>query len=307
MRNPSFAWPLLLLLGACSDRTAGTDCPAGSRLIDGACRTTCAEDRDCLSSERCDPIEGVCLAGARADAGNGGNKDAGKPGDATVSRDASAGDREIIDEGVRQDASDSPDSGDSPDGGGDVDAGPDCRSLSETECTQESGCRRHSCPGCYGQTSYLGCYGPNDLPPGCPAIQCAPCSDLDEAACRATNYCRLDGCPDCSGTTPFTRCSEPNDPPPSCPQPICCSAYQTETECDADPQCHPVYVEDPNNGCGCPTAGCCQKFNFCGEGATAQCTGAVNCPMVEPVCGGLHTIGFRNNCYEGCVRIADCL
>jgi hypothetical protein len=88
-----------------------------------------------------------------------------------------------------------------------------------------------------------------------------------------------------------------------------CGELTTLAECDARSDCHPVFV-DPRN-CACAAIGCCARFSFCGNGARALCTSP---PPAQLVCGSptpycespAYVISYTQNCFEGCVRPADC-
>src|SRR5215212_2745323 len=72
---------------ACSSGEETIDCPSGTVLSGGACRPTCANDSECLASERCS--NGACVSngGGGGDAGpadTGGFRDAAEPLDLGV-------------------------------------------------------------------------------------------------------------------------------------------------------------------------------------------------------------------------------
>lgn len=85
-----------------------------------------------------------------------------------------------------------------------------------------------------------------------------------------------------------------------------CSAITSASECDARTDCHSVY-QDPGT-CGCAAVGCCAKFSRCVDGDRAHCeTQAVACRMAQPYCEDpAFVISYSGNCYEGCVKPADC-
>src|SRR5215831_8167203 len=100
----------LVLLPRCS--SSGVSCPSSTRLHGGVCKAICARDSECLVNERCDPLVGVCVARADADAGSpsndsGANDSGANDGGAYDSgakdegpRDAVGGDAMTSDEGV---------------------------------------------------------------------------------------------------------------------------------------------------------------------------------------------------------------
>ena len=84
-----------------------------------------------------------------------------------------------------------------------------------------------------------------------------------------------------------------------------CGLAGTQAECDARPDCHPVFMDPGTCGCGAP--GCCAHFSVCGNGAQGQCNPVpLACAIVTPYCQTPYVIAYRNNCYEGCVLQSDC-
>lgn len=265
-----------LSLAACS-RAQNADCPAGTKRALGRCLTICAGDEDCLSSERCDPSQAICVA---------------RIGD----EDASVADTSPSD-AFTPDATQSD--------AGQNDAGVECGSFGEGECAQQPGCFEARCPTCPDGTSrFVVCVGPNDPIPDCAPPNCPACSGLLEGDCVNTQGCKPTYCPDCSGTQHFNLCIGENDPDVACPALICCNNITDEATCDATPFCHPVYYNEAN--CGCPTVGCCMRFSFCGDGAYATCQGMVTCRAAEPSCEGDYVVSYVGQCYEGCARRDDC-
>lgn len=192
------------------------------------------------------------------------------------------------------------------------DLGPDirCEGRSETTCLASPRCKRAYCQGCGSGVIYVGCYDRNQGRPPCPPIQCPDCTQLPEQECqeRQDDECMPYYCSDCDGQLFYAGCGGSNDPRPACPGiacPVPCPSMG-EDECIQTPYCHPVYFEDPNNQCGCPQPGCCTIFSSCADGAFADCRGPASCEVVEPRCEGDYTIGYLNECYEGCVRRDDC-
>lgn len=93
----------LLLLAACSSNSS-LDCPTGTRAHTGSCRVICGGQRDCLSSEQCDPTDHVCVQGTAQDAepkdlGFAEDVDAGEPD--LGRRDADEPDVEMPDDGFK--------------------------------------------------------------------------------------------------------------------------------------------------------------------------------------------------------------
>jgi hypothetical protein len=83
-----------------------------------------------------------------------------------------------------------------------------------------------------------------------------------------------------------------------------CAEAKTQEACVARADCHPVFF-DPG-GCACLALGCCTQFEYCGDGATAVCTGTALCKMAEPHCEGPYVIAYTDSCYEGCALGTDC-
>jgi hypothetical protein len=77
------------------------------------------------------------------------------------------------------------------------------------------------------------------------------------------------------------------------------------TECNLRNDCHSVYV-DPRD-CTCTEESCCMRFDHCADGDMADCIGPALCNTLAPICEGqYYTVGFKNGCYEGCVRKNEC-
>jgi hypothetical protein len=91
-------------------------------------------------------------------------------------------------------------------------------------------------------------------------------------------------------------------PPDSSPS--SCAQATTQTECEARTDCHAVFFD--LGGCACAALGCCVRFDHCGDGATAACTGTAFCKMMAPHCEGPYLIAYKDSCYEGCVLGTDC-
>jgi hypothetical protein len=89
----------LAVFSAACAKTEGLDCPNGSRSVGGQCLIECSRSEDCLSSERCDPTERVCMPG-----GGGGTdasvKDAFEDEDSGPKDRNMGRDREITDQPV---------------------------------------------------------------------------------------------------------------------------------------------------------------------------------------------------------------
>jgi hypothetical protein len=131
------------------------------------------------------------------------------------------------------------------------------------------------------------------------------CYGLDEAGCNASPNCRGHYCPQCGGQRNFITCTEPNDPVPPCAPPRCPCEGLDLMACEQNADCHAVFVDNQN--CGCGALGCCAQFARCAEGATADCRGGnVICDAVPPYCEGEYVVAFTGGCYEGCVRAAVC-
>jgi hypothetical protein len=79
-----------------------------------------------------------------------------------------------------------------------------------------------------------------------------------------------------------------------------------EERCDARIDCHPVY-RDPNN-CGCGTPGCCAEFLRCARNPTANCdVSNVGCDSLTPYCEEpSYVVSVSGDCYDGCVKPEDC-
>lgn len=199
-----------------------------------------------------------------------------------------------------------PDAGQGPDAGAAPDAGTAaCVELDEAACALAN-CHSQFCPGCFGETYFLGCQATEGAIP-CPVVVCPQtCAELDEASCLAAgDGCRANYCNDCMQDY-FTHCSEPNDPPAPCPAVACTCAQLGEADCHQAAECHAVYQHEAQD-CFCEAPGCCQRFAFCAQGSAADCAERqVACDQPAPYCDGPYTIGYRDGCYEGCVRQADC-
>lgn len=94
------------------------------------------------------------------------------------------------------------------------------------------------------------------------------------------------------------------DAPPSDTPNAACSAITDPALCDRRSDCHAVFVDQ--GGCDCMTPGCCTLFQRCTDGSSADCTGPALCEMATPRCESPYTVGYANNCYEGCVRLSSC-
>jgi hypothetical protein len=138
---------------------------------------------------------------------------------------------------------------------------------------------------------------------------CQPCAALDPQAClNAAPRCIVDACHECRHFIVFKGCRSPNEAPHMCPEldADCLMECEgaDELSCEIAPDCHPVYMDEP---CGCKQSGCCMTFSRCAQGKTAECTKPIiDCRAAEPVCEGSFVESYINNCYEGCVRPAEC-
>lgn len=85
-----------------------------------------------------------------------------------------------------------------------------------------------------------------------------------------------------------------------------CSTLWTQEMCDASADCHSVFA-DPGI-CDCLAIGCCTRFERCGYGDLADCTGAaISCLLPTPYCEDpAYVVSYTGTCYEGCVLPSDC-
>jgi hypothetical protein len=182
------------------------------------------------------------------------------------------------------------------DGGGSI-----CRGLDEQTCQATPTCTPISC-GC-NPPSYVGCFGPGDPTPGC--VGCPVCQGLDEQSCAMNASCRADYCDAC-GIRRFVGCSDPGTQPAPCPAVTCPNCMGLDEQaCSSTATCHPVYID--LQACGCAPAGCCTRFQECGQGAYAVCTPPTAiCDALPPTCEGDFVLAYSNSCYEGCVHPREC-
>jgi hypothetical protein len=295
MRRP---WILVLLAG-CTSSPTPLDCPPGSREVGGACRNVCVGDGDCLPSETCSGD--VCLP--RVGDPDSGAEDIPRPRDAEAGMDIPWRDLAVRDFGPGEDFG-IKDADDGPDGG------VPCSGLDELTCqSRQPECTPGYCATCTGRT-YTGCFGADDPPVICLAIPACPCINLDEASCLLQSQfgCQPHYCPTCQGNSDYAGCYGPTDPPPpACPPLSCgCAMFTSEADCTAAPGCHSVFSYDATCQMCSPANNCCMSFSFCGEGATAACTGMPLCRIPEPLCQGDTVVAYTDFCYEGCVRRDDC-
>ena len=85
---------------------------------------------------------------------------------------------------------------------------------------------------------------------------------------------------------------------------MACAEVKTIEACDARDDCHTVLAD--TSLCSCVAAGCCAIFDFCADGALADCKGPATCKRMEPTCTPDFVVAFKYSCYEGCVRPIDC-
>jgi hypothetical protein len=197
------------------------------------------------------------------------------------------------------------------------DGGTDCSAHTDrASCAADPRCIVAGCPQCDGSTSFVACVDahapPPTIPLACPGIGCsAPCRGLAEATCKARPDCRADYCGNCTGGRVYSQCTEAGAPPATCQAPPCepaCDAVNTQTECDARPDCHAVY--EPAL-CQCNNC-CCVFYGRCASGGGANCKGPTTCTIpppncTDPACQGAYAVSFGpNGCYEGCVQIREC-
>jgi hypothetical protein len=164
------------------------------------------------------------------------------------------------------------------------------------------------CPDCHGGQNFVGCTEPD----GGVMVECGPCpptcSAFDEASCKANDYCHPGYCADCNGGQKFTTCLGPNEAV-ACPKTTCpvmpCADVSTLAACDARTDCHSVFGFCV--ACDCPTSGCPANFTRCADGGKASCKGTPACQIATPICEPpAYVVSFTANCYEGCVRQAEC-
>jgi hypothetical protein len=218
------------------------------------------------------------------------------------------------------DASSSGADGSSADAGSSSDVGPSedggfvCMGLDEQACQAaiDSGkpCQKMECPGCNppGALQWGACI-PKDVWWDCPAVRCeAPCSTLSEDDCIAAGpRCAVDACHECANYIVYKGCRDPSAPAFMCPGLGCASTCSgiAECECTIAPDCHPVYA-DPGT-CDCALAGCCIGFSRCEEGKNADCDQRdVMCKSTPPACGPNYTPSVSNQCWNDCVKPAEC-
>lgn len=190
---------------------------------------------------------------------------------------------------------------------------PSCFDLDPETCAQTAGCQVKSCDGCPESPPLTLCH-PVGAEPSCPDLSCPPppCEEItDEASCNERDACAFYVCSNCEGEPPLsTQCLHVDTLPPPCPRPECldCDRHG-EDACIQSDECHAVYVDD-SSLCGCTAPGCCTEFIGCAPGP-AQCSppvGGVFCDIVPPECDSEHlTVGFVPGCYEGCVRLDECV
>lgn len=187
-----------------------------------------------------------------------------------------------------------------------------CRSLSASACDDAPECLQKLCPDCEGRLSFTVCFPSEGAEPSCPDLACPPpppCASLEPETCRGRADCQERVCSPCREE--IRSCIDLDTLPAPCPRPACldCGGLGEEACIDAE-ACHPVYV-DEGALCDCQQPGCCTRFSQCAEGGFAQCAppvGGVLCDALPPRCDLPElTVGYTEFCYEGCVRLEDCV
>jgi hypothetical protein len=169
-------------------------------------------------------------------------------------------------------------------------------------------CHVVGCAPCGGEPSFGGCYPIGENPPiACPAIACLACNTLtDRAQCDANPSCESVVCEACGGVS-FQGCYDKGTgPAPVCPLSCPACIGNAEGECAGSPGCHAVY-KDPAS-CGCSSPGCCQQFDHCAYGQAVCSIDPAKpvCDTPDPSCDPGYSVGYNNNCAEGCVKADQC-
>jgi len=135
----------------------------------------------------------------------------------------------------------------------------------------------------------------------------------DVASCRADEACEAPTCDFCTAEPVFGGCyTKGTGPILTCPAIACakdCSIHTTESACQSDTACTPVFA-DPGT-CDCVGAGCCMAFTRC-DSAPVQCSPDSIGPQcansgIPEDCGPNYAPIFNGGCQIGCVRNSVCV
>ncbi|MBI4820603.1 MAG: hypothetical protein HY791_30340 [Deltaproteobacteria bacterium] len=183
----------------------------------------------------------------------------------------------------------------------------ECGALNENECSGSGACSACYVDSCLVNepARYEGCV---ERGTSCPDAPCAPCNTLGRDECPSHAFCATKECLSCDGGLEVSGCYDERTNHLVCPQ--CaggCSAHD-EAGCQASNLCHPVYLLDPPEQCGCSGADCCPRYLGCAPLDRALCRRAAtfSCDTPAPRCDGAYTTAYVATCYQGCVLETDC-